>query len=192
MVVKRVLANTVETIHSYITVFEYSGQCLQILEVPPYLPDSNAVCLADSSGSLFVAGVSPLMVCLIKFDDTSKHYRVEPIIQREDLGLGCNFELRCAGISSNVHKMDADMATTVCVAIGDVMPGFIRSFCIYKIDPLLFTNSPMFEVDKISMKCLKKYRNDVYHFNRNLMEDIIFLEAQNNREIRSNLPGEKT
>ena len=122
---------------SIILVFDYNGQCIQLMALPVKLPDNNAICLADSSGSFFVAGNRPFTVWLLKIDSSMNNYSLDHIIQREDLGLGCDYELQCSGISSNAHKTEDNIATALCIAIGDEEQP-IHSLSLFLINSLLY------------------------------------------------------
>ena len=141
--------------------YDYNGQCLQDGDVGFSSPFSNAICLADLSGSFFVVGNEPLTLLLFMFDPKKERYVLVNIICKEDLGLGCDFELRCTGISSSIRQKGDDVITTLCMALSDRNGNTF--LCVVNVNPLLFKPIPFQCVHKAVEQVIHK--NGIDHFN---------------------------
>ena len=133
---------------SRIKVFDYeTGQPIHngSLQGIDSLPYSNAVCLADESGSFFVAGANPITLSLYSFDNSEKNYRPERMIGTEELGMGRDFGLYCRGISSKIQKIGGEMTTILCIALGDKTTYF-HSLRFYKVH-ILRSSDPLSKLE---------------------------------------------
>ena len=166
---------------SSLQVFDHEGQLIQSCEIPLEVPESNAVCLVDSSERFIVVGVIPLCLSLYRFDEELGEYKIEYIIDRQELGLGLDFIADLLVISSSISTLrDGTTATLICVAVGI---SNVHSIRMYKIDHRLF---PCYRSEKQRRGAILSFNikssREEQHCKRMLDEDFLRLELSKGGE----------